>query len=82
MQLKAGKPPIYDRSSLNLSKEEIEKKIIMVISLIGDLSLQTKIKWNDLVKGETEVDLASQSDPVLRRADGSYLTIFQVLLMI
>jgi glutamyl-tRNA synthetase len=26
LQLKAGKPPIYDRQSLNLSKEEIEKK--------------------------------------------------------
>ena len=30
----------------------------------------------DLVKGNTEVDLFSQSDPVLRRADGSYLYHF------
>lgn len=77
LQLKAGKPPIYDRSSLNLSKEEIEKKIINGHQPYWRFKLsQTKIKWNDLVKGETEVDLASQSDPVLRRADGSYLYHF------
>ena len=77
LQLKAGKPPIYDRSSLNLSKEEIEKKIINGNQPYWRFKLsQTKIKWNDLVKGETEVDLASQSDPVLRRADGSYLYHF------
>ena len=28
------------------------------------------------MKGKTEVDLSSQSDPVLRRADGSYLYHF------
>ena len=77
LQLKAGKPPIYDRSSLNLSKEEIEKKIINGNQPYWRFKLsQTKIKWNDLVKGETEVNLASQSDPVLRRADGSYLYHF------
>ena len=77
LQLKAGKPPIYDRSSLNLSKEEIEKKIINGNQPYWRFKLsQTKIKWNDLVKGVTEVDLASQSDPVLRRADGSYLYHF------
>ena len=77
LQLKAGKPPIYDRSSLNLSKEDIEKKIINGNQPYWRFKLsQTKIKWNDLVKGETEVDLASQSDPVLRRADGSYLYHF------
>ena len=77
LQLKAGKPPIYDRSSLNLSKEEVEKKIINGNQPYWRFKLsQTKIKWNDLVKGETEVDLASQSDPILRRADGSYLYHF------
>ena len=77
LQLKAGKPPIYDRSSLNLSKEEVEKNIINGDQPYWRFKLsQTKIKWNDLVKGETEVDLASQSDPVLRRADGSYLYHF------
>ena len=77
LQLKAGKPPIYDRFSLNLSKEEIENQIINGNQPYWRFKLsQTKIKWKDLVKGETEVDLSSQSDPVLRRADGSYLYHF------
>ena len=75
--LKAGKPPIYDRSSLNLSKDDIENKISNGNQPYWRFKLsQSKIKWNDLVKGETEVDLSSQSDPVLRRADGSYLYHF------
>jgi len=75
--LKAGKPPIYDREALNLSKEEIEKKIVNGERPYWRFKLsQSKVFWDDLVKGSTEVDLASQSDPVLRRADGSYLYHF------
>ena len=77
LQLKAGKPPIYDRESLHLSKEEIEKKILNGENPHWRFKLsQSKISWNDLVKGMIEVDLSSQSDPVLRRADGSYLYHF------
>ena len=77
LQLKAGKPPFYDRESLHLSKEEIEKKILNGENPHWRFKLsQSKISWNDLVKGMIEVDLSSQSDPVLRRADGSYLYHF------
>ena len=77
LQLKAGKPPIYNRESLHLSKEEIEKKILNGENPHWRFKLsQSKISWNDLVKGMIEVDLSSQSDPVLRRADGSYLYHF------
>ena len=77
LQLKAGKPPIYDRESLNLNKDEVEKKILNGENPHWRFKLsQAKISWNDLVKGKTEVDLSSQSDPVLRRADGSYLYHF------
>jgi glutamyl-tRNA synthetase len=31
------------------------------------------IEWNDLIRGAQHTDLASQSDPVLVREDGSYL---------
>jgi glutamyl-tRNA synthetase len=34
---------------------------------------RTEIHWNDLVRGEETVDLASLSDPVLLREDGTYL---------
>ena len=31
------------------------------------------IEWNDLIRGPQHTDLASQSDPVLVREDGTYL---------
>ena len=31
------------------------------------------MRWDDLVRGESHIDSASLSDPVLIRADGSYL---------
>ena len=34
------------------------------------------MRWDDLVRGAQHVDEASQSDPVLVRADGSYLYSF------
>lgn len=35
--------------------------------------VRTEISWTDLVRGEETVDLASLSDPVLIREDGTYL---------
>ncbi|PRD41544.1 glutamate--tRNA ligase [Phyllobacterium phragmitis] len=35
--------------------------------------VRTEVHWNDLVRGPQAVDLASMSDPVLVREDGSYL---------
>src|SRR6478752_2703686 len=35
-----------------------------------------EVRWDDLVRGPQHVDEASQSDPVLVRADGSYLYSF------
>jgi glutamyl-tRNA synthetase len=34
------------------------------------------VRWNDLVRGESHIDCASLSDPVLQREDGSYLYTF------
>src|SRR5690606_17060324 len=34
---------------------------------------RTEIAWDDLVRGPQTIDLASMSDPVLIRADGTYL---------
>ncbi len=67
----------HDREALNLTKEEIEKQILSGSRPYWRFKLsQNKVQWTDLVKGKTEVDLSSQSDPVLRRADGSYLYHF------
>ena len=37
---------------------------------------RTEVHWDDLVRGPETVDLASVSDPVLVRGDGSYLYTF------
>lgn len=69
-----GKPPIYDRAALKLSKQEIDDKISngemphYRFKLSGN-----RVVWNDLVRGNQSVDTASMSDPVLIRADGAYL---------
>jgi glutamyl-tRNA synthetase len=38
--------------------------------------LPTLVSWNDLIRGDQTVDLGSLSDPVLIRADGTYLYTF------
>src|SRR3546814_9196916 len=37
------------------------------------LDLGERVEWDDLVHGSPSVDMTSLSDPVLIRADGSYL---------
>jgi glutamyl-tRNA synthetase len=73
-QLARGKPPVYDRAALKLSAEEKAK-------LEADgrkphwrfLLEQRDVVWDDLVRGRQHVDAVSLSDPVLVRADGTYL---------
>jgi len=69
-----GLPPIYDRSALKLTPEQIAayqaegRKPHYRFKLIdGD------IVWNDLVRGECRYNASNLSDPVIIRADGSYL---------
>ena len=84
-QLARGLPPIYDRSALKLDDEaraklEAEGRKphwrFRLPNTDGKDSLKpapTLVHWDDLVGGEQTVDLGSLSDPVLVRADGSYL---------
>lgn len=72
LQLSRGKPPIYDRSSLNLTKNQIaayeaEGRTPHYRFLIND----SEIQWNDLVKGSIKYQGAHLGDPVIIRADGS-----------
>ncbi len=72
--LSSGKPPIYDRSSLNLSDEEVEKKIQSGIQPHWRFKLDDeKISWKDIIKGDVSFDAKNLSDPVLIRADGTLL---------
>ncbi|EJF75930.1 glutamate--tRNA ligase [Bartonella alsatica] len=84
IQLSRKLPPIYDRSALKLTPED--KKAFesqgrrphwrFLLPNFENNPLQTKrteISWNDAVKGKQTIDLASLSDPILIREDGSYL---------
>lgn len=77
-------PPVYGREALKLTAEEHEalqaegrtphwRFLLPNFRHDPFETERTEIKWNDLVRGEETVDLASLSDPVLVRGDGTYL---------
>ncbi|MEO0329042.1 MAG: glutamate--tRNA ligase [Pseudomonadota bacterium] len=79
-----GKPPIYDRSALKLDDEqrkELEAEGLkphwrFLLPNFKETPFETgrtEVTWDDLIRGKQTVDLASMSDPVLIRADGSWL---------
>ena len=68
--LKQGKPPIYDRNSLNLKKSEISSLINSGKLPHWRLKLDDEpIFWNDKIHGDVKFDNLSISDPVLFRSD-------------
>lgn len=73
-QMASGKPPVYDRTGLNLSDEQRKELEAEGCTPHWRFKLTGKrVQWNDLCKGDQTIDTASQSDPVLIREDGSYL---------
>ena len=75
IQLGRGLPPIYDRAALALTEAERAR-------LSDDgvaphwrfrLDADVPIEWDDLIRGPQHFDAATMSDPVVRRADGSWL---------
>ena len=72
--LNAGKPPIYDRSALDLTEAQKAKFEAEGRKPHWRFKLNhTPIVWNDLIRGEITFDGASMSDPVLIREDGTPL---------
>src|SRR3712207_849945 len=72
--LSQGRPPIYDRAALKLTREEREALEAEGRRPHWRFRLDGKrVCWNDLVRGQSEVDTASMSDPVLIREDGAFL---------
>ena len=69
-----GLPPVYDRAALKLSAAEraaLEaegRRPHWRFKLEGET-----VAWDDLVRGQSHIDCASLSDPVLVREDGTYL---------
>ena len=73
-QLARGKPPVYDRAGLALSADEKATLEAEGRSAHWRFKLSgSQVTWRDLVRGEQKIDTASVSDPVIRRADGSWL---------
>lgn len=86
-QMARGLPPIYDRAALKLTQDEraaleAEGRVAhwrFRLPNSGEGSLEpvsTVVSWEDLIRGPVNVDLGSLSDPVLIRADGSFLYTF------
>ncbi len=75
IQLGRGLPPIYDRASLSLSDEARAAKEAegIVPHWRFRLDHEEAIRWEDGVRGPQKFDPAQLSDPVIRRADGSWL---------
>ncbi len=70
-----GLPPIYDRAALALSEADHAAR-----AAAGDaphwrflLDHDTPIAWHDGIRGPQSFDPRAMSDPVVRRADGSWL---------
>jgi glutamyl-tRNA synthetase len=73
-QLARGRPPVYDRAALKLTGEDTARFESEGRKPHWRFKLEQRdVVWDDLVRGRQHVDAASLSDPVLVRADGTYL---------
>lgn len=69
-----GRPPIYDRAALELTEADRRKLEAEGRKPHWRFKLDGRpVTFDDLIRGEHTVNTSSMSDPVLIRADGSYL---------
>lgn len=70
-----GLPPIYDRAALKLSEADRAAKAAEGVQPHWRFLLDhaEPIMWEDGIRGVQKFDPAQLSDPVIRRADGSWL---------
>ncbi len=70
-----GLPPIYDRAALKLSDADRAAREAEGVRPHWRFKLDhdAPIAWNDLIRGPQHLDPKLMSDPVVRRADGSWL---------
>lgn len=87
MRLSRKQPPVYGREALSLTEEQKQKFeaegrkphwrfLLPNFATDPKKMRKTPITWRDYIRGEEAVDLASVSDPVLVREDGTYLYTF------
>ena len=74
VRLGRGLPPIYDRASLALSDDDRTRLEADGVRPHWRFRLDdVPIAWDDLIRGPQRFDPATMSDPVVRRADESWL---------
>ena len=75
VQLGRGLPPVYDRAALALSEAEraARERAGLTPHWRFRLDHGAPIEWDDGIRGPQHFDPAQLSDPVVRRADGSWL---------
>ncbi|GAK32269.1 glutamate--tRNA ligase 1 [Iodidimonas nitroreducens] len=75
LQLGRGLPPVYDRAALLLGDADRARFEAEGKKPHWRFKLDTtkRVEWHDLIRGPQSIDPASLSDPVLIRADGSFL---------
>jgi glutamyl-tRNA synthetase len=76
-QLAQGLPPVYDRAALKLTADERKELESAGRAPHWRFLLQDRtVAWDDLIRGAQTIEASSLSDPVLVRADGTYLYTF------
>jgi len=74
---KMGKPPVYDREALKMTREQYERALANGKTPYWRFLLASRtVEWDDGVLGRRSVKLPAISDPVLIRADGTPLYTF------
>ncbi len=70
-QMARSLPPVYDRAALKLSDEQITEFKAQGRKPHWRFKLsQSVVNWQDMIRGNQNIDTASLSDPVLIRGDG------------
>lgn len=76
-RLRQGRPPLYDRGALKMDAEQYARALENGKKPHWRFKLSGKVHaWDDGVLGERSVKTSAISDPVLVRADGSFLYTF------
>lgn len=74
VQLGRGLPPVYDRAALSLTDADRARLEADGVRPHWRFRLEPgAIEWDDLIRGPQHFDPTTMSDPVIRRADGSWL---------
>ena len=72
-QLSMGLPPVYDRSALKITTEELKTREGSQTGYWRFLLNLSRTEWQDGILSLISIDTKSVSDPVLIRKDGQFL---------